>query len=141
VSLWTTFTPDGRRLVVGRDANGWSVVCGERGHVQHELLDVALIEALRNDADVVGQSMRIDYAQWTRVLADRIQREAEAEEEQAGEVIPDKGDRIELIEGRLDVALHGTVEYADQLQILVKWDDGRSSSLRLGADRFRILNR
>ena len=140
MSRWTTFTPDGRRLVVGRDANGWSVVCGERGHVQHELLDVALIEALRNDADVVGQSMR-NYAQWTRVLADRIQREAEVEEEKAGEIIPDKGDRIELIEGRLDVALHGTVEYADQLQVLVKWDDGRSSSLRLGADRFRILNR
>jgi hypothetical protein len=141
MSGWTTFTPDGRRLVVGRHPNGWTVECGERAHVQHELLDVALIEALRKDADVVGQSMRIDYAQWTRVLADRIQREATADEEQAGEVIPDKGDRIELREDRLDVAVHGTVEYADHFQVLVKWDDGRSSSLRLGADRFRILNR
>jgi hypothetical protein len=141
MSGWTTFTPDGRRLVVGRHGNGWTVECAERAHVQHAFLDVALIEALRKDADVVGQSMRIDYAQWTRALADRIQREAKVEEEHAGDVIPDKGDRIELIDGRLDVAVRGTVEYADHFQVLVKRDDGRSSSLRLGADRFRILNR
>jgi hypothetical protein len=27
------------------------------------------------------------------------------------------------------------VHYADQLQVLVKWDDGSSSSLRVGRDR------
>jgi len=34
----------------------------------------------------------------------------------------------------------GTVHYLDDLQILVKWDDGFSESLRGEfADRFRIL--
>ena len=42
---WTTFTPDGLRLVVTRQQDGWSVVCGEGAGVRHELLDVALIEA------------------------------------------------------------------------------------------------
>jgi hypothetical protein len=31
------------------------------------------------------------------------------------------------------------VFYADELQILVKWDDGRSGSLRPGVDRFSIV--
>lgn len=38
------------------------------------------------------------------------------------------------------VTIRGTVEYADQLQILVKWDNGRSSSLRVGRDRFRVAS-
>jgi hypothetical protein len=72
---WTTFTPDGLRLVVTRRQDGWSVVCGESEGVQHELLDVALIEAIRKEADFVGHSMRIDYAAWTRALADQLQSE------------------------------------------------------------------
>lgn len=55
------------------------------------------------------------------------------------ERIPNKGDRIELVEPRLGVFPRGTVFYSDQLQILVKWDDGRSESLRPGGDRFRII--
>ena len=70
---WTTFTPDGLRLVVIRQQDGWSVVCGEGAGVQHELLDVALIEAIRKEIDFAGHSMRIDYAAWTRELADQIQ--------------------------------------------------------------------
>jgi len=35
--------------------------------------------------------------------------------------------------------LRGTVSYADWLQVLVKWDDGSSSSLRVGRERFRII--
>ncbi|HYU52326.1 MAG TPA: hypothetical protein VEK37_05250 [Gemmatimonadaceae bacterium] len=73
---WTTFTPDGRLLVVSRKKDGWTVVCGERGSAQHDLLDVALIDAIRKDADVVGHSMRIDYATWARALADQLQRSA-----------------------------------------------------------------
>jgi hypothetical protein len=55
--------------------------------------------------------------------------------------IPSKGDRIELFrtETGVRVRLLGTVFYSDQLQILVKWDDGHSQSLRPGVDRFRIL--
>jgi len=52
--------------------------------------------------------------------------------------IPSKGDRIEII--RNGISLRGTVFYSDQLQILVKWDNGRSSSLRVGSDRFAIVD-
>jgi hypothetical protein len=54
--------------------------------------------------------------------------------------IPQKGDRIELIEPRTGVHSRGTVFHVDQVQILVKWDDGRSGSLRPGVDLFRIIN-
>ena len=46
--------------------------------------------------------------------------------------IPSKGDRVE--QHRTGVIRHGYVWYADQLQVLVKWEDGTSSSLRLGCD-------
>jgi hypothetical protein len=53
---------------------------------------------------------------------------------------PCKGDRIQLRLPRLGIYPRGTVYYVDDLQILVKWDDGSSESLRGGfADRFRIL--
>ena len=39
----------------------------------------------------------------------------------------------------MGVRLSGTVYYSDQLQILVKWDNGSSQSLRVGIDRYRIL--
>jgi len=53
--------------------------------------------------------------------------------------IPSKGDRIELLRTRMGLRLCGTVYYSDQLQILVKWDNGLSQSLRVGVDRYRIL--
>ena len=53
--------------------------------------------------------------------------------------VPNRGDRIELLRPRLGIRLRGHVFYADQLQVLVKWDDGRSESLRTGAQMFRIL--
>jgi hypothetical protein len=46
--------------------------------------------------------------------------------------IPSKGERLER--RRLGVTLRGTVLYSDKVQVLVKWDDGRSSSLRLGVE-------
>jgi hypothetical protein len=72
---WITYTPDGVRLFVSRRQDGWSVICGESDGVEHELLDVALIEAIRKEAEVGGHSMRHEYARWTRELADRLQRE------------------------------------------------------------------
>jgi len=51
--------------------------------------------------------------------------------------IPKIGDRVER--RRAGVARRGTVHYADELQILVKWDDGSSSSLRVGQVRISIL--
>jgi hypothetical protein len=53
-----------------------------------------------------------------------------------GAGIPSKGDQVEL--SRAGVTRLGYVWYADQLQVLVKWDDGTSSSLRVGRDRFYI---
>lgn len=50
--------------------------------------------------------------------------------------IPDKGDQIEQLQ--MGVSRVGVVWYADQLQVLVKWQDGKSSSLRLGRDQFFI---
>jgi hypothetical protein len=53
---------------------------------------------------------------------------------------PNRGDRIELLQRRMGVPVRGTVFYSDQLQMLVKWDDGRSGSLLRGAiDGFRIV--
>jgi hypothetical protein len=53
-----------------------------------------------------------------------------------GAEIPSKGDRVE--QSRAGVTRRGYVWYADQLQVLVKWEDGTSSSLRVGRDRFYI---
>jgi Domain of unknown function (DUF4314) len=53
--------------------------------------------------------------------------------------VPNRGDRIELLHPRMGVLPRGTVFHVDQVQILVKWDDGRSESLRPGIDRFRII--
>jgi hypothetical protein len=61
-----------------------------------------------------------------------------ADREDGGD-LPHKGQRIELRRTHMGVRLRGTVFYSDQLQILVKWDNGRSQSLRPGVDRFRII--
>ena len=53
-----------------------------------------------------------------------------------GAEIPSKGDQVE--QSRAGVTRLGYVWYADQLQVLVKWEDGTSSSLRAGRDRFYI---
>jgi hypothetical protein len=55
--------------------------------------------------------------------------------------VPKKGDRVELLEPRTGIRPRGTVFHVDQVQILVKWDDGRSESLRPGVDHFRIVER
>ena len=54
----------------------------------------------------------------------------------AGAQIPSKGDQVE--QRRVGVIRRGYVWYADQLQVLVKWEDGKSSSLRLGCDLLYI---
>lgn len=49
-------------------------------------------------------------------------------DEVAGADFPSRGDRVE--QTRHGSRRTGTVWYSDQLQLLVKWDDGRSSSIR-----------
>jgi hypothetical protein len=52
--------------------------------------------------------------------------------------IPSRGDRI--VERRTGTTRTGLVWYGDQLQVLVKWDDGESSSLRVRDDQlFEIV--
>jgi len=58
-------------------------------------------------------------------------------EQHQDELVPRIGERIEM--HRMGIAFRGTVNYADQLQVLVKWDDGSSRSLRVGRDRFQII--
>lgn len=53
--------------------------------------------------------------------------------------IPSRGERIELVETRTGVRWQGTVHYSDHLQILVKWDNGRSESLMPGVDDYRVI--
>jgi hypothetical protein len=51
--------------------------------------------------------------------------------------IPAIGDRVERRRAR--ISQYGTVHYADQIQVLVKWDDGSSSSLRVDVHELRVL--
>jgi len=68
----------------------------------------------------------------------QMQRES-AHDDGESVQIPSKGERIELVRTQTGVRLRGTVFYSDQIQILVKWDNGRSQSLRPGTDAFRII--
>jgi hypothetical protein len=51
--------------------------------------------------------------------------------------IPTIGDRVER--RTAGITQCGTVHYADQLQVLVKWDNGSSSSLRTDIDELRVI--
>jgi hypothetical protein len=57
--------------------------------------------------------------------------------EHQSHVIPDVGDEIIVV--RAGISRSGRVQYADQLQILVKWDDGGSSSLVVGNTPFQVI--
>jgi hypothetical protein len=59
---------------------------------------------------------------------------------QKGPEIPSGGDRIELRRPATGVRIRGTVHYSDQLEILVKWDGGRSQSVKPGIDGYRIID-
>ncbi len=72
---WATHTPDGRRLQVRRENETWIASCGEASEARNELLDVALIEAIRQDHVVVAHSPQVDYGAWIRTQADRIERD------------------------------------------------------------------
>ena len=51
--------------------------------------------------------------------------------------VPMKGDKVERI--RNGVTVRGKVCYADELQVLVKWDNGSSSSLRVDKSELRSV--
>ena len=66
----------------------------------------------------------------------RFPLESRGEVMRGNHKIPDRGDQVE--QRRMGVTRVGVVWYADELQVLVKWRDGRSSSLRPGRDQFSI---
>jgi hypothetical protein len=70
---WSTYTPDGRPLQVKRESDAWVAQCGRGRPARSKLLDVALIEAIRLDPDLIGHTREPDYAAWTRDQADRIE--------------------------------------------------------------------
>jgi hypothetical protein len=75
MTQWSTLTPDGRTLCVRREKGTWIAKCGDADEVQDELLDFALIEAIREDATVVGHSPQPAYGAWVRARADQIERD------------------------------------------------------------------
>lgn len=73
---WVTHTPDGRTLRVKRVRSGkWVARCNGGEEVQDELLDVALISAIRGDAAVTAHVPQPEYGAWIRAQADQIERE------------------------------------------------------------------
>jgi hypothetical protein len=51
--------------------------------------------------------------------------------------LPMKGDKVERI--RNGVTVRGKICYADELQVLVQWDNGSSSSLRVDKGELRSV--
>jgi hypothetical protein len=74
MNTWHGYTPDGHELVVQREHDSWTVRCGAN-KAQNRILDVALIEAIRSDKDLVAHAREIDYGAWIRTQADRIEEE------------------------------------------------------------------
>ncbi len=73
MTQWVAQTPDGHELRVGRAGDKWIVRCG-RDEARSDLLDVAMIEAIRGDAAVDANSPRVQYGPWIRAQADQIER-------------------------------------------------------------------
>jgi hypothetical protein len=79
---------------------------------------------------------------WTQadtLTADELNMSGGAHTDGPGGHFPSKGARIELLTTHMGVRPRGTVFYADGHQILVKWDDGRSQSLKPGEHSYRII--
>jgi hypothetical protein len=53
--------------------------------------------------------------------------------------LPTKGEKVERV--RNGVTVRGKIQYADELQVLVKWDDGSSSSFRVDKGELRSVRR
>lgn len=77
VGEWHTYTPDGQELFVSDRDGEWIVRCGT-SVARSRILDVALIEAIRGDADLLAQARGGAYAAWVRAQAARIEQERSA---------------------------------------------------------------
>jgi hypothetical protein len=68
---WHSSTPDGREVVVQRRGDLWLVHCGHF-HALNRNLDVALMNAIRADPEIVAHSSEADYPAWARGIADKL---------------------------------------------------------------------
>jgi hypothetical protein len=84
MTQWVAHTPNGHELRVRRAGETWIVSCGQ-DEARNDLLDLALIEAIRGEAAVFAHSPNVEYGPWIRAQADRIEREfrAFADQDQA----------------------------------------------------------
>jgi hypothetical protein len=83
VSEWVTHTPDGLTLRISREEESWIVTCDDGDEARSEVLDVALIEAIRGISVVAHSRQRVDGA-WVRAQADRIERGLHSMADQGG---------------------------------------------------------
>jgi hypothetical protein len=83
MTQWVAQTPDGHELRVRRAGGKWIVNCGQ-DEARSDLLDIAMIEAIRGDAAVYAHLPRVQHGPWIRAQADRIER--------AFHAMPDQGD-------------------------------------------------
>jgi hypothetical protein len=74
MNTWLGYTPDGRELVVRRDDGLW-VVLLNGNEVRNRILDVALIEAIRAENELVVHTGHFEYAAWVRAQAAQIEEE------------------------------------------------------------------
>lgn len=74
MNTWHGYTPDGRDLVVRREGDSWFVKCGSSAS-RNRVLDVALIDAIRTDNDLIAHARQTEYAAWVRAQAARIEEE------------------------------------------------------------------
>ncbi len=82
MTQWVTHTPDGRRFRVRREEDTWIASCGE-DEARNDLLDVALIEAIRGEPAVFAHSPQVEYGPSIRAQADRIERAFHRKADQA----------------------------------------------------------
>ena len=68
---WTSYAPDGRRVIIQREGAHWRVTCGS-GYAESTNLDLALLQALRAEPDVIAHHRELDYPHWIRKQADTI---------------------------------------------------------------------
>ena len=83
MTSWITRTPDGLRLHIRRERDCWLVRCENGEEIRSEVLDVALIEAIRGTQVVAHSAHRVDGA-WVRTRADQIERELRSMGEEVG---------------------------------------------------------
>jgi hypothetical protein len=76
---WQAETPDGRVIEVWRSGDLWRARCGG-SEARSWLLDVALMEAVRADSEVLAHEHAPDLPLWVRTQAAAIEERLERPE-------------------------------------------------------------